>query len=100
MNKLTALMAALLLVAALGGCKTKKDNEVKPTATPATATVQPTDKTEPTPSPLLDTDKTIDDAKDKANEMADDVKGDMSEGMDKIENDLDTGANVDESVNP
>lgn len=100
MNKLTALMAALLLVVALGGCKTKKDNTVKPTATPAAATVQPTDKAEPTPSPLLDTDKTIDDAKDKADEMADNVMDDMREGVDRVENDHDTDANGDKSVNP
>lgn len=100
MNKLTAIAMALLLVAALGGCKTKKDNTVKPTATPTTATARPDDKAEPTPSPLLDTDKTIDDVKDDMDDVRDDMKDELHEGKDEIENDLDTGVNVDESVNP
>ena len=61
MKKLTAIAAAVLaLCVVLTGCGQKKNDTVRPTAT-AQAGVQTTKAPEePTPTPLLDTDKTID----------------------------------------
>lgn len=60
MKMLTALAAAVLAVCTLlGGCGQKKSDTVSPTAT-APAKVTATKAPEATPTPLLDTDKTID----------------------------------------
>lgn len=103
MKMITAIAAAALAVCVtLGGCGTKKNDTVKPTAAP-TATARPTEKTEPTPTPLLDTDKTIDDLMDDAEKTKDDVKDKLEGEHDKLKNDLDTGADAvtaDETGNP
>ncbi len=103
MKMITAIAAAALAVCVtLGGCGTKKHDTVKPTAAP-TATAHPAEKTEPTPTPLLDTDKTIDDLMDDAEKTKDDVKDKLEGEHDKLQNDLDTGADAvtaDETENP
>lgn len=103
MKTITAIAAAALAVCVtLGGCGTKKRDTVKPTAAP-TATAHPAEKTEPTPTPLLDTDKTIDDLMDDAEKTKDDVKDKLEGEHDKLQNDLDTGADAvtaDETENP
>lgn len=103
MKMITAIAAAALAVCVtLGGCGTKKHETVKPTAAP-TATAHPVEKTETTPTPLLDTDKTIDDIMDDAEKTKDDVKDKLEGEHDKLQNDLDTGADIataDETSNP
>lgn len=103
MKMITAIAAAALAVCVtLGGCGTKKHDTVKPTAVP-TAKAHPAEKTEPTPTPLLDTDKTIDDLMDDAEKTGDDVKDKLEGEHDKLQNDLDTGADAvtaDETENP
>lgn len=62
MKMLTALAAAVLVVCTLlGGCGQKKSDTVSPAAT-MPAKVTATKAPEATPTPLLDTDKTIDEA--------------------------------------
>lgn len=91
MKRISAMaVAALMACLVFTGCKTKKDDTVvSPTDTP-----RPTETAAPTPSPLLDTDKTIDDVKDDLEDGMERGEDELREGMDEIENDLDAGANV------
>ena len=80
MKMLTALAAAVLVVCTLlGGCGQKKNDTARPTAT-APAGVSVTKTPEATPTPLLDTDKTIDEA---AQEVEDALPDDKENDLDK-----------------
>lgn len=98
MKKLTAIAAAVLaLCVVLTGCGQKKNDTVRPTAT-APAGVQTTKAPEePTPTPLLDTDKTID---EMTRDMEDNMPGDKDKNRNDLDNGSDAGTKTDASPNP
>ncbi len=76
MKMLTAIAAAVLAACTLlGGCGQKKNDTARPTAT-APAGVTTTKAPEATPTPLLDTDKTIDEVTREAEDAMPDKDAD------------------------